>query len=67
MTEQTQTALPLPRERAAEIVANVKGRLTGPEYRAQMTGAEIKAVNLYWMDHAPGSWSFNDVVRACAK
>lgn len=60
--------LPLSPERAAQITAAAPtdpfGRTVN--LRGSMTPSEYDAVRRYWMAHAPGGWSFNDTVRACA-
>lgn len=61
--------LPLTPSRAAEILEQAPKDSFGGRscLRGGMTGEESSAVNRYWRDIAPGSWSFNDVVRHCAK
>ena len=58
---------PLTVERAQELRASAPKRSIGTEYRSRMTEEEQRAVHTYWWYVAPPSWSFNDVVRACAK
>ena len=65
-------ALPLPKARAIEIIAQGQdGYFTGCDgkkgYRQLLTSDELFAVSRYWQQEADGSASFNDVIRACAR
>ncbi len=63
---------PLSRERAAEVLANGHdGYGTGcngkKDYRQLLEGDELFHISKFWQQDAPGSWSFNDVIRRCAR
>jgi hypothetical protein len=62
-------ALPLSPDRAKAILEEAPRDAMGRQIDLQgvMTGTEIHAVRAYWLDHAPGSWSFNTIVRECAR
>lgn len=63
---QAERELPLSRERAQEVLD--KGSQAG-SYRQHLTYEEERAVQAYWVDPkaCPGSWSYGDVIRHCAK
>ncbi|MCG2841249.1 hypothetical protein L6Q21_09680 [Sandaracinobacter sp. RS1-74] len=65
---ETHERMPLPRERAAAVIDAASRDPFGfkTDLAAQMTPEEIAACRRYWSSTAPGSWSFNDVVRRCA-
>jgi len=63
---------PISRERAVEILINGHdGYHTGCDgrkaYRQLLTDDELHATQRYFVQEAPGSWSFNDVIRECAR
>lgn len=63
---------PLSRERAAAVLAaGHDGFGTGcngrKDYRQLLEGDELFLVSKFWQQDAPGSWSFNDVIRECAR
>ena len=63
---------PMSAERAREVLAKGHdGFGTGcngvKDYRQLLTPGELFAVSRYWQNEAPGSMSFNDVIRYCAR
>lgn len=63
---------PLSKDRAQEILDNGHdGWGTGcdgrKDYRQLLTQGELAAVQRYFIQEAPGSWCFNDVIRNCAR
>lgn len=63
---------PLPRDRAAEILAEGHdgfgcGCDGKKDYRQLLSGDELFLVSRFWQQDAPGDWSFNDVLRQCAR
>lgn len=63
---------PLSRDRAREIMAaGHSGHHTGSDgrkaWRQLLTQEELAAVQRYFMQEAPGCWSFNDVIRESAR
>lgn len=63
---------PLSRKRAKEVLANGHdGFGTGSDgvkdYRQLLTREELVRVQEYFLKEAPGSWSFNDVIRKCSQ
>lgn len=63
---------PLTRERAAAVLATGRngygcGCDGKKDYRQLLQGDELFSVSKFWQQDAPGSWSFNDVIRNCAR
>ena len=58
---------PISRERARAIVARGRESLRASNLRQYLTSDEEAAVARFWRQSAPGSWSFNDVIRECAR
>lgn len=63
---------PITKARAQEVLEKGHdGYGTGcdgrKDYRQLLTQQELRAVQHYFVHRAPGSWSFNDIIRACAK
>lgn len=65
---QVERQLPLSPSRAQEVVGTNQSHFQGVSYRPYLTSQEYALVEAFWLDPAtPGTWSFNDVIRHCAK
>lgn len=63
---------PLSRDRARHILSEGHdgfgcGSDGRKDYRQLLVGDELFHVQKFWQQDAPGSWSFNDVIRECAR
>ena len=58
---------PITRERAQAVMEQGRKHLLNQNLRRFLTEDEEAAVQRYWQRVAPAHWSFNTVIRECAR